>query len=258
MTDFIGLRDDAGRLAAPNAAIADLLGGIYVSVSCTAALNRRATTGEGGHIDVGMYDAVLTWFAGFGVHVLNFGTRSDISDRVLWGSFDCKDRPLVITAHRASPYERFCKALEREDLLTDPRFREPADRFRNNEELKGIIDDVMRTRTAAEWIERFEAAGVSYGETLTMEEALTHPQTEAREMVIELEAGNGTPLKLIGNPIKVDGVAQHYQAPPRLGQHTSVVLAELLNKPPEEIAGLHAAGGSYSAELGLLAGEVTR
>jgi crotonobetainyl-CoA:carnitine CoA-transferase CaiB-like acyl-CoA transferase len=103
MTDFVGLRDPAGRLEASNAAIADLLGGIYISVAASAALHRVAATGEGCHIDVGMYDSVLTWFAGFGVQVLNFGVPTDISRRVLWGNFNCKDRPLVIAAHRASP-----------------------------------------------------------------------------------------------------------------------------------------------------------
>ncbi len=249
MTDFIGLRDGSGRLAAPNAAIADLLGGIYVSVAASAALHRVALTGEACHIDIGMYDAVLTWFGGFGVQVLNFGAPSDISTRVLWGNFDCKDRPLVITAHRAAPYERFCRAIEREDLLTDPRFAEPAARFEHVDELKSIIDAVLRTKTADEWIEQFEAHGVSYAETLTMEHALAAPQTIAREMVVETTAADGSALKLIGNPIKVDGVPQHYQAPPRLGQHTADVLAELAGRSREQIEALHAAGAAFAAEL---------
>jgi crotonobetainyl-CoA:carnitine CoA-transferase CaiB-like acyl-CoA transferase len=248
MTDFVGLRDPAGRLEASNAAIADLLGGIYISVAASAALHRVAATGEGCHIDVGMYDSVLTWFAGFGVQVLNFGVPTDISRRVLWGNFNCKDRPLVIAAHRASPYERFCRAIEREDLLTDPRFATPVQRFEHVDEIKAIIDSVLVTRTADEWIERFEAHGVSYGETLTMEEALASPHTAAREMVVEVAAADGAPLKLIGNPIKVGGVQQHYQAPPRLGQHTSEVLIELAGRSRDQIADLHEAGAIYASE----------
>jgi crotonobetainyl-CoA:carnitine CoA-transferase CaiB-like acyl-CoA transferase len=248
MTDFVGLRDDAGRLAASNAAIADLLGGIYISVAASAALHRVAVTGEGCHVDNGMYDAVLTWFAGFGVQVLNFGVPTDISERVLWGNFDCKDRPLVIAAHRTSSYERFCRAIEREDLVTDPRFATPAERFAHVEEAKAIIDGVLVTKTADEWIERFEAHGVSYGETLTMQEALASPHTAAREMVVEMPAADGTKLKLIGNPIKVDGVTQQYQAPPRLGQHTSAILADLAGRSPEQLEALHDAGVIFIAE----------
>jgi crotonobetainyl-CoA:carnitine CoA-transferase CaiB-like acyl-CoA transferase len=206
-------------------------------------------TGEGCHIDVGMYDSVLTWFAGFGVHVLNFGVPTDISQRVLWGNFNCKDRPLVIAAHRASPYERFCRAIGREDLLTDPRFATPEQRFEHVDDIKAIIDSVLVTRTADEWIERFEAHGVSYGETLTMEEALTSAHTAAREMVVEVPAADGAPLKLIGNPIKVDGVTQHYQAPPRLGQHTSEVLTVLAGRSPDQLRELHAAGAIFAGEL---------
>jgi crotonobetainyl-CoA:carnitine CoA-transferase CaiB-like acyl-CoA transferase len=174
---------------------------------------------------------------------------SDISTRVLWGNFDCKDRSLVITAHRAAPYERFCRAIERDDLLTDPRFAEPPARYEHVDELKDIIAAVLRTKTADEWIERFESQGVSYGETLTMEEALAAPQTAARAMVVEATAADGSPLKMIGNPIKVDGVPQHYQAPPRLGQHTSEVLLELAGRSPEQIEALHTAGALFAAEL---------
>jgi crotonobetainyl-CoA:carnitine CoA-transferase CaiB-like acyl-CoA transferase len=206
----------------------------------------RERTGRGCHIDLAMYDAVLTWFAGFGVHLLNFGQESQIGNNVLWGSFATANRPLVITAHRTSQYERFCKALDRLEWLADPRFATPAARADNLDELKLLIDGVLKTRDAEEWIERFEAAGVSYAETLTVEQALSHAHTQAREMVVEVTSPRGATMKLIGNPIKVDDVEQQYAAPPQPGEHTVRVLAEWLGFDDTHVAALAEAGAIYA------------
>jgi crotonobetainyl-CoA:carnitine CoA-transferase CaiB-like acyl-CoA transferase len=219
---------------------------MYLAIAVPSAVLRRDRTGRGCHIDLAMYDAVLTWFAGFGVHLLNFGQESQIGNNVLWGSFNTANRPLVITAHRTSQYERFCRALDRLEWLTDPRFGTPAARADNLEELKMLTDEVLKTRDAEEWMERFEAAGVSYAETLTVEEALAHAHTQAREMVVEVTSRRGETMKLIGNPIKVDDVTPRYTAPPQPGEHTVDVLGEWLSLDTAQVAALAAAGAVYA------------
>jgi len=159
---FIDRRDPAGRLAPIPMPVADLLAGMYCAVAVPAALVRRASTGQGAHIDVAMYDAMLSWFVGFGVHQLNFGLPTDIQDKILWGSFETKDRPLVITAHRPAQWRRFCAALDRRAWLEDPRFAAPADRAGNIDELKTLIADVLVTKGADEWIAAFEREGLSF------------------------------------------------------------------------------------------------
>jgi len=247
MTVFNQLRDEKGRPKAVDAAIADLLGGMYLAIAVPSAVLRRDRTGFGCHIDLAMYDAVLTWFAGFGVHLLNFGQPSQIGNNVLWGAFNTASRPLVITAHRTSQYERFCTALDRLEWLTDPRFGTPAARADNLDELKVLIDEVLHTRDAEEWMARFDAAGVSYAETLTVEEALAHAHADAREMVVEVTSPRGATIKLIGNPIKVDDVIQHYAAPPQPGEHTIEVLSEWLGLDTAQIAALAETGAVHAA-----------
>ena len=246
MTMFNQLRDDEGRPKAVDAAIADLLGGMYLAIAVPSALLRRDRSGAGCHIDIGMYDTVLTWFAGFGVHLLNFENESEIANNVLWGSFNTRDRPLVITAHRSSQYERFCTALEQPEWLTDPRFATPAARADNLDELKLLIDGVLKTRDAEDWVERFEAAGVSYAETLTVAQALAHEHTRVRDMVVDVTSPRGATMKLIGNPIKVDGVGQRYAAPPQPGEHTASILAGWLGFDATRIAALHEAGAIFA------------
>ena len=225
---FIDRRDPAGRLAPIPMPVADLLAGIYCAVAIPAALVRRAATGEGAHIDVAMYDALLSWFVGFGVHQLNFGQPTDIQSKILWGSFDTKDRPLVITAHRASQWKRFCTALERLEWIDDPRFADPADRVGNIEELKRLIAEVLRSRTADEWIDVFEREGLSFSDTHTMADALADPHTAERKMVVEVEDPSAGPMRLLGNPIRIAGVEHRYKPPPHVGEHSAEVLAQWL------------------------------
>ena len=235
---FIERRDPAGRLAPIPMPVADLLAGIYCAVAVPAALVRRAATGQGAHIDVAMYDALLSWFVGFGVHHLNFGRPTDIQDKILWGSFETKDRPLVITAHRPSQWQRFCAALDRCDWLEDPRFAAPADRANNIDDLKTLIAAVLITRGADEWIAAFEREGLSFSDTFTMAEALEHPHTTERQMVVEVDDPSGGPMRLLGNPVKFAGCETTYSPPPRVGQHSVEVLAEWLGYGRDQLEDL--------------------
>ena len=235
---FIDRRDPGGRLAPIPMPVADLLAGVYCAVAVPAALVRRAATGQGAHIDVAMYDALLSWFVGFGVHQLNFGQSTDIQDKILWGSFETKDRPLVITAHRPAQWQRFCAALDRRAWLEDPRFAAPADRANNIDDLKTLIADVLMTKGADEWITVFEREGLSFSDTFTMTEALEHPQTAQREMVVEVDDPSAGPMRLLGNPVKFAGFETTYSPPPRVGQHSVEVLSEWLGYDRDQLQDL--------------------
>ena len=92
------------------------------------------------------------------------------------------------------------------EWLTDPRFAVAKDRVANFTELKNMIDVVLKTKTKAEWIQIFEANGMSYGDTLTMEQALEHEHTKAREMVVNVGRRPATveeARKLLALPAKV-------------------------------------------------------
>lgn len=244
---FINRRDASGRLTPVPIPIADLLAGIHCAVAIPAALVQRSQTGVGSHIDVGMYDSLISWFVGFGVQQLNFGTTADIQEKLLWGSFDTRDRPLLITAHRAAQWRRFCTALEHLEWTEDPRFADPEDRVENIDELKHLIEEVLCSRTADEWIVAFEREGVSYSDTSTMVEALAHPQTVDREMVVEVEHPVAGVMRLLGSPIKITGTDPRLEPPPLAGEHSVEVLSEWLGYELNAIQDLIASGLVYSA-----------
>jgi crotonobetainyl-CoA:carnitine CoA-transferase CaiB-like acyl-CoA transferase len=109
----------------------------------------------------------------------------------------------------------------------DPRFATNSARMENLDALAAVMNAVLVTRTKEEWIRAFDAAGVPVGPVHSLGEALTHPQTLARGMVVDLvhpEAGAtralGCPLHFSATPTRVDRPA------PRLGEHTREVLRE--------------------------------
>jgi succinate--hydroxymethylglutarate CoA-transferase len=235
MIDYVAKRDGQGNLAYPNVAIADLLAGMYSAVAVPAALEQRHRTARGCKIDVAMYDSVLSLFFGYAVTLLNYGQASHYYEGALWAVFETKTRPLVIAAHRAAQWNRFCRALDRAEWLEDKRFKTAGARTENIATLKEFVTEVLRTRPAEEWIAIFEAEGVPYGEIRTVDEVLRGPQTSASKMVVDVEFPEG-PVRLLGNPIKVAGADQRYLPPPQYGEHTRSVLQEVLGYDDDQVA----------------------
>jgi crotonobetainyl-CoA:carnitine CoA-transferase CaiB-like acyl-CoA transferase len=228
MLDFINKRDAQGKLALPVVAIADLLGGMYCSVAIPSALQYRSRTGVGCHIDIGMYDAVLSWLVGYAVNELNFTPDPNFYERAIWGVYETATRPLVVTAHREAQWRRLCRAVGRDEWLTDERFIGAEERASNIQELRRLVNDALGEKSADEWMVIFDREGVPYGEILTVEEALSHPQTAAREMIVDATFPTGEQIRMLGNPVKVPGLEQEVAAPPIYGEHTKSVLNDWL------------------------------
>lgn len=236
MMAYVDKHDGAGQPAYPIVSIADLLGGMYVAVAVSAALERRRRTETGCEIEIGMHDAVLSWFIGYGVNVLNFGDGSHYYEGALWGAFPTATHPLVITAHRDTQWRNFCRALGKESWLSDDRFRDAVTRRSNIDQLRKLVALMLQAKPADEWAGIFEREKVPFAEIRTPRDALASAQTAARDMVIDVTLADGAPARLIGNPIKVRDVAQAYGPPPSCGHDTESVLREVLDLDGDRLA----------------------
>src|SRR5262249_46486572 len=106
-----------------------------------------------------------------------------------------------------------------------------------------VIAAEIARHPAAEWMQKLEAAGVPCGPVNTIAQAFSHPQTHAREMLIEVPHPTIGRLKMAGSPLKLAGLTDPpRRPPPLLGEHTDEVLAEVLNLGHTEIDELRERG----------------
>ncbi len=214
-------------------AIADLLGGFHAVEGILLALLVRNQTGKGQFVDVSLMDSIisiLTYQAG------NFMATGDTPQRVgnrhpmitPYESFETKDGYVIFAVGNQRLWENFAKVLGREDLNEDPRFADMKSRNQNPAELKEILEEITRTKNTEEWVKIMEKEGVPCGRIRTLDQVLTDPHVDIREMVLEKEHPTAGMIKLTGVPTKLSLTPGEVSAvPPTLGQHTDEVLSEL-------------------------------
>ena len=134
----------------------------------------------------------------------------------------------------------------------DPQFATNSARMKHLGALTTAMNAVLLARSSSEWIMAFDAAGVPVGPVHTIGEALTHPQTLARGMVVDLVHPQTGATKALGCPVHFSATPTAVvRAAPALGEHTREVLAEY-GYSPAEIDGFVDAGVVAVADAGAL------
>ena len=138
-------------------------------------------------------------------------------------------------------WAKFCELIVREDLIADERFANNAARTKNQKQLKAVLDGVFPGKSVDAWIELLEGAGIPCGPINTVDRVLKDPQIQAREMIVEIEHPVAGHLKMPGLPIKLSATPGAVEKPaPLLGQHTEIILQELLGMNAAQVADLKA------------------
>ena len=228
--------------------LGDMVGGVFGPMAILAALHERTRTGRGRLIDISLYDGLIGMLGYFAQLAFITGNDpppmgSSHPNIVPYGSFPASDGSIIIAVLSESFWGKLCEALERPDLATDPRYASPTLRRDRRDEVDGIISEVTRTRTVAEWETRLTAADVPHAPVLGVTAALSHPQALAREMVQSVEHATLGAMKVVGRPVKFPGSPQPpVTAPPTFGQHTQSVLRDELGYSEAEIDELRRTG----------------
>lgn len=228
--------------------IADVMCGMYATVSILAALNHRHETGEGQRIDISLLDAQVSWLINQGVGYLVSG---DVPGRlgnghptiVPYETFPAADRSFILAVGNDSQFQKFCDVAGAPELAKDPRYAKNADRVRNRRELVPLIRKLTIDKTAAEWIAVLEEAGVPCGPVNDLGQVFADPQIVERGMRITLPHPSSGTVDLIGSPINLEKTPVAYaKAPPLLGADTADVLTRHLGLSEAALSELAAKG----------------
>jgi formyl-CoA transferase len=120
------------------------------------------------------------------------------------------------------------KAVGRADLLTDPRFSDPAKLMQNMPQLTAILDEVFSAQPMAHWYEVFNGVHVTFGAVRGPQEVVEDPQLRANDIVVPLEGAGGKLKFTISSPIQMHGVAKvPAKRAPEIGEHNEEILEQL-------------------------------
>jgi formyl-CoA transferase len=205
--------------------------GIYSAI--VTALYRRERTGKGTYVTTSLLAAGV-WSASVSIQAALAGAK-------FYGLHDRKHpASAALNVYRASDGTWFVlvvmhdklaavtKAIGRSDLLTDPRFSDPAKLMTNMPQLTAILDETFSAQPMEHWNEVFNGVHVTFGAVLGPEEVINDPQLAANEIVVPLEGAGGKLTSTISSPIQLHGVAKvPARRAPDLGEHTEEILRDL-------------------------------
>ena len=229
-------------------AIVDVTTGLFTAVGILAALQERERSGKGQRVDSSLYASAIGWLVNVASNTLVSGNDAKRygnahANIVPYQAFVAKDGYMSIAVGTDRQFRDLCRIIGDETLADDERFSSNSSRVENRDVLIPILQEAFRTRHASEWLEACREAVIPSGPIRSIEEVLGDPQTIALDMVQELAHPTAGSVKLTGIPFELSRTPPQIAAPPpTLGQHTEVVLTDLLGRSPKEIEALRAEG----------------
>jgi crotonobetainyl-CoA:carnitine CoA-transferase CaiB-like acyl-CoA transferase len=240
-------RDAGAPPTWPMAASGDHAAAVGLFSAIVMGLYRRERTGAGSYVTTSLL-AEGVWAAGVGIAgALAGGTPYPLHDRESpsnatlnpYKSSDDSWFMLVVTPDK---FPALATGIGRPDLVTDPRFSDPAKQAANATQLRAILDDVFAKEPLQHWRQVFDKAHITYGAILDPTEVVNDPQLRANNIVVPLEGAGGKLTHTVSSPMQVHGVAKEpARRAPSLGEHNDEILKQL-GFDATQIEKLHAGG----------------
>jgi len=224
------------RMSGPT--IADNVTGMYAVQGILAALLRRHATGAGGHVEVNMLEAAVSFIPDAFAQFTQAGIVSTPETRIRISqsyTLVCSDGRLV-SVHLSSVRKFWLGLLEvigRPELADDPRFAAPADRTANYPELRAILMESFAARPREAWTAALAEKGVPAAPVLRVDEVRSDPQVVHLETFAAARHPRMGEVVMVKSPVRLDRRrADDLVAPPELGEHSAQIAAEFGLNPP--------------------------
>lgn len=227
----------------------DYATGLNAAFAILAAIMQANLDGKSHRVDIAMLDSAMLLMSSLVCDTATFGTEHGAYGNEAWskspssGAFETTSGLLMIAANNDRQFKNMCAALGREDILSDERWAEPANRRQNRDSLREAIEQTIAQNTAEHWEQQFEDHGVPAAKVRDVREAVTSPQLQARGLTQMTDVpGIDTPVALptVGFKADFENVGPTVP-PPRLGEDTDSVLTSL-GMSADEIKDLAAKG----------------
>ncbi|PCI05611.1 MAG: carnitine dehydratase [Hyphomicrobiales bacterium] len=208
----------------------DKLTGYAASQAISAALFHRERTGEGQHIRLSMLDTLVSflWGSDMGGHTfvgdeLQRETAQSFIDLV----YETSDGYISVAVQSNKEWAGICGAFEKPEWQSDARFATAALRGENIDERLQLTQEVLKTRTTADWLARLEADDVPCAPVLTRREVIRHPQIIANETIIERDHPVAGKLRQTQPAPRFSKTPTSYRShAPGLGEQSVEILTE--------------------------------
>jgi crotonobetainyl-CoA:carnitine CoA-transferase CaiB-like acyl-CoA transferase len=226
--------------------VADLTAGLFASLGILVALLEREKSKKGQHVATSLLQAQIFMLDFQAARYLVAGevakqAGNNHPTSIPTGVFKTKDGHINIATTGGRIWQRFCEAAEAPHLLKNPDYETAELRSKNRDALNAEIDELLGGRTSAEWVERFNEAGVPCGPIYSIDQVFADPQVRHLGIAQSVTRRDKSKMTLVGQPVTLSRTPSRLVArPPERGEHTDAILKEF-GFSKRDIAALHKA-----------------
>ena len=216
----------------PGSSLGDIIAGLFATTAILAALQERERSGQGQHIDVSMLECQLAILeAAVGRYVTTGESPGPIGTRhpsfTPFQAFKTADDWIVvaIVGGVRDQWPLFCAAIDRVDLIDDPRYTDGYERTQNYDALIPELEAAMLRKPAAQWLAEFGELGIPCGPVNRIDQALADPQIQYRGAMVEVPHKRVGSIPVVNSPLRFSRTPNgELGAAPDLGEHNEAVL----------------------------------
>ena len=226
--------------------VADLAAGLFAAFGILVALLEREKSKRGQHIETSLLQAQIFMLDFQGARYLISGevakqAGNNHPTSIPTGVFKTKDGYINIATTGQRIWQRFCETAGATALTEKPEYLTAAARSKNRDALSAEIDRYLAAATSAEWVERFNAAGVPCGPIYAIDQMFADPQVDHLGIAQSVTKKDKSKMRLIGQPMVLSRTPSRLVVrPPELGEHTDTILKEF-GFSARDITALHKA-----------------
>jgi crotonobetainyl-CoA:carnitine CoA-transferase CaiB-like acyl-CoA transferase len=217
--------------------VSDLTAGMLATLSILAAIRVRDQTGQGQRIDISLLEAAISLLGNVASNYLISGEEAPRYGNghpniAPYQSFATRNGRMIVACGNDHLYLHLCRALDRQDLASDPSFATNAQRVQNRGVLIPLLQKIFLQKDTEVWLSLLHSAGIPCGPIRSVSTVFHDPQIQARGLVWECEHPTAGTISLLGSPLHLSETPPRlYKAPPLLGEDNAKVFNEAIPEP---------------------------